>query len=314
MLNIQPLHNRMSYLYIIFLLFGIVLSKPYNKQYIVAAYFGIFDDDYIYTMRVNDTIQWSMFDRIYIAFATVNKYGELNNTHIYNNEKIFNIISLYKKARPNGKIFISSDYGDEIDKYYLYAAKNPVKFANSVVNYMNTFNINGYDIDWETSFINNWSNDLVNIITTCSKIFNTKYKITHTIWPEVHSTETVALLSNIVDEINIMSYGINIDNLEKLINQYNNSGFPYEKMMIGIETEFGESKEVILGKVNLVNKYHLAGVYIWRLDNDNMIMVNDTKIPTFKTTKLLYDIIFFVFLKDFLMTFYENLLFFYDIF
>ena len=108
-----------------------------------------------------------------------------------------------------------------------------------------------------------------------------KHKVTHAVWPYVHNPETVGLLKNIINQINIMSYGLSIPRIESLINIYNKFGFPYEKMIIGMETESKlENVNTITGKLELVRKYNLSGIFVWRLDND----------PDFKTTKMLYNV------------------------
>ena len=281
---------------IIFLLLCIIFEKfnTENNKFVVASYFGIFDDAYDDTMTINTTIPWNMFDRIYIPFVTIDKYGNLTNIHNIDHHKIKTVITMYRKVRPDGQVFVTTVYGWDMDDRYVYAANHPLKFSLSALKYFEKYNIDGVDLDWETFEINYYSKELVTLIKTCKTVFGNKYKITHTIWPYTHSPETVGLLANIVDEVNIMSYSIDIMNLEFLINQYHKCGFPYQKMILGIETESGtETKDIINGKINLVNKYNLSGVYVWRLDNDDRPIINNTASgpSTFKTTKILYNIL-----------------------
>ena len=271
----------------IFLFFSLISCKP-----LVSAYFAIFDDAYNSTMNVSKIIPWSMFDRIIISFAILDQNANLTNERTSDHSKILHIISLYKKAQPNGEIFISL-YG-EIDVLFLNAANHSTIFSQSVLRYLKRYNINGIDLDWETVFINKHANELVTLIKSCDQVFNGKYKITHAIWPYVHDPQTIGLLANIVDEINIMSYGFEISKIESLINQYHHAGFPYEKMVLGMETESeAETKETIAGKISLINKYNLSGIFVWRLDNDGIPVENNTNSgpPTFKTTKMLYDVL-----------------------
>jgi len=281
---------------IIFLLLCIIF-KEFNTENnrLVASYFGIFDEAYDDTMTVNTTIPWNMFDRIYIPFVTIDKYGNLTNIHNTDHNKIKTVITMYRKVRPDGKIFVTTVYGEDMDKRYVYAANHQLKFPLSALKYFEKYNIDGVDLDWETIGINSYSKELVTLIKTCKTVFGNKYKITHTIWPYVHSPETVGLLANIVDEVNIMSYSIDIVNLEFLINQYHKCGFPYHKMILGIESETEtETKNIIDGKINLINKYNLSGVFIWRLDNDGRPQINNTASgpSTFKTTKMLYNALY----------------------
>jgi len=282
----------MSIIYIACLLINFISAK-----FIVGSYFGIFDDGYTETMSINKTIPWVMFDRIYISFAILDEYGNLTNSNADYHKKILEIVSLYKRARPNGLVFISSTFGNFMDERYLYAANHSVEFSRSVLRYLEKYNIDGLDIDWETVQINKYATELITLITACKKLFKAKYKVTHAIWPNVHDAPTIGLLANIIDEINIMSYAtdISVYQLEYLIKQYHDSGFPYEKMIIGIETELvSESKNIIVAKVKLIHKYNLAGVFLYRLDNDDRPEINETNrgLPTFKTTKLLYDVLY----------------------
>jgi hypothetical protein len=99
-------------------------------------------------------------------------------------------------------------------------------------------------------------------------------------------------LAIIVDEINIMTYQFDIGSIESLINQYNGRGFPYEKMVLSIETETEkETKSTIAGKIELINKYNISEIFVWRLNN--ILMENDTLIgpPTFRTMRMLYNVL-----------------------
>ena len=143
-----------------------------------------------------------------------------------------------------------------------------------------------------TTSINGYSIELISLLKACNNAFNGKYKVTHAIWPYIHNPKTVGMLADVVDQINIMSYGYSFSTLEYLIKQYNDNGFPYEKMMVGIETERGtDTQELIIEKLDLVKKYNLGGIFEWRLDNDGIRIENGTKYgpPTFKTTKILYE-------------------------
>lgn len=256
-----------------------------------SAYFAFFDGAYDITMNVSKSIPWKMFDRIIVSFTTITEQANMTNNHMSDHLKILHIISLYKKARPDGEIFVSL-YGDSIDDRFVNAANHSDVFSRSVLEYLQKYNMTGLDIDWESRSINRYVNELITLIKSCNKVFKKKYKISHAIWPYVHAAETVGLLANQVDEINIMSYSLSTEFVELLINQYNASGFPYEKMVLGVETELGtETKNIIIGKVALMEKYNLRGIFLWRLDNDDIQLVDNSgkKIPTFKTTKMLYD-------------------------
>jgi GH18 family chitinase len=132
------------------------------------------------------------------------------------------------------------------------------------------------------------------LISACRKLFGNKYKITHAVWPYVHSEKTIGLLGEILDGINIMTYQEWPQNIEYLVKLYNKTGFPFEKMILGMETETEiEDVDSIYGKLQLINKYNLSGIFEWRLDNDGIPRISgkSTGPPTFKTTKMLYDLL-----------------------
>lgn len=268
----------MKYCKMLFLLFLFNLISSHKP--LISAYFGVFDDAYNSTMKISEVIPWKMFDRLIISFTNLDQYGNLTNENLNDIPRIKYVISLYKKFRPDGELFVSL-YDDRHERF-LYAANHSIIFSESVSRYLKRYNLNGLDLDWETYSINSYSHDLVALLKSCYG----KRKITHAIWPYVHDPKTVGLLANVVDQINIMSYGFSVSTIEYLIKQYNESGFPYHKMVLGMETESqSETKEIIIGKIELIKKYNLAGIFIWRLDNDDIVSGR----PTFKTTKMLYE-------------------------
>ncbi|MGA9099588.1 MAG: hypothetical protein WB392_11730, partial [Methanotrichaceae archaeon] len=114
---------------------------------IIAAYFLIFDEGYDETMSVPDDIPWNKINRLYIAFATVND-GVLTDatadgtSAVQAEEKIRNIVNLCHNGNPDAEIFISSNFGDQsIDDQYLEAAKDPQKFADSVLDYLQKYDL-----------------------------------------------------------------------------------------------------------------------------------------------------------------------------
>jgi hypothetical protein len=266
------------------MLFIFLLPFLLNAKPTITAYFGIFDDAYNITISHPQYIPWKLFDKIIVSF-TILKDGIMVNERDTDDTNIRHIFSLYKQAKPNGSISISL-YGEH-DGPFVNASDHPIIFANSVLNYLKKYNLNGFDLDWETFAINAYPNELVRLLGSCHKVFRNSYLLSHAIWPGVHYPNTIGLIANITHEINIMTYGLGANYIEALINQYNESGYPYEKMVLGIETERGtETKDTIRDKLDLVNKYGLKGLFIWRLDNDG-IYENE---PRFSTTQMLYEV------------------------
>ena len=274
-----------------------------------AAYFGIFDT-YIYdmAMRVKDTIPWVKINRLYIAFAMVSGTGELVDDTITMNAtdlipaaeceiRIKNIVNLCRTANPDTEILISSaPYIPEAN--YLEALKNPQKFADSVVRYVKKYNLDGFDMDWESPLI---KYDPV-VIAQLPVLFSTcrdtlratglnphgkPYKVTTSVG--YHIPKTVASLKDSVDGINIMSYGgPNADLLILMASQYLAAGFPAEKMIGGAtcETVDPETESTVAAKWSYVHQQNMGGMFAWRMDNDTRPSLGSS--PTFRVMNWLY--------------------------
>ena len=285
---------------------------PANGK-VIAAYFFILDNAYDASMSVKDAIPWKKVNRVYIAFATVHD-GVLTDfpsgnsqedraAREENGRKIRNIVALVRQGNPDADIFISSNFGDEkMDNEYLLAAQDPQKFADSVVDYLKTYDLDGYDMDWESRQINEDAPQLTALLSTCHAAFAAagsaphghSYLLTHTVWPGVESAVTVAGLKDSVDQVNIMSYGSgdNYD-LVSYADSYAQAGFPYGKMVGGVESENGytdgggpDTQTSVGAKCAYVKEYNLAGLFEWRMDND---MRTGDGPPTFQVTKWMSD-------------------------
>lgn len=275
---------------------------------IIAAYFLIFDEGYDQMMTVADAIPWDKINRLYIAFATVDD-GVLTDATADGTSaeeaegKIKNIVEMCRNGNPDAEIFISSDFGDQaIDDKYLEAARNPQKFADSVLDYLRKYDLDGYDMDWETYQINSYKEELQTLLSACNSTLKQAganphggpYKVSHTIWPGVHSPETAANLKDCVDNINIMTYGAESgDDLRSYAESYYEAGFPYEKMIGGVESELGylenggpDTPDSIKEKCEFAKENNLAGMFSWRLDND---MRDQGSPPTFQVASWLYE-------------------------
>jgi GH18 family chitinase len=280
---------------------------------ITAAYFYLFDDGYDEAMSVQDSIPWKKINRLYIAFATVDD-GNLTDKTTSDSpidqteQKIRNVVALCRQNNPDAEIFISSDFGDEsVDDQYLNAAEDPQRFADSVVEYLNKYDLDGYDMDWETRQINDYAPELQTLLSTCYSTLKQAgmnphgrpYKVSHTIWPGVHSPETVASLKDCIDNINLMTYGPGQDyDLEAYAESYHQAGFPYEKMIGGVESEFGytengghDSQDSIQEKCDYAKDVNLGGMFSWRLDNDVRTTdgITESGPPTFQVSSWLYE-------------------------
>jgi GH18 family chitinase len=284
-----------------------------EEEKIIAAYFFLFDGAYNEAMSVQDSIPWTKINRLYIAFATVDD-GVLTNKSTSDSpieeteQKIRNVVSLCRRGNPDAEIFISSDFGDQsVDDQYLEAARNPQQFADSVAEYLIYYDLDGYDMDWETRRINDYAPELQTLLSTCCATLkqagtnprSRPYKLSHTIWPGVHSPETVASLKDSVDNINLMTYGPGqAYDLKAYAESYYQAGFPYEKMIGGVESELGypengghDTQDSIQEKCAFVKENNLGGMFSWRLDNDMRTAdgLTESGPPTFQVASWLYE-------------------------
>ncbi len=285
---------------------------------VIAAYWYLYpdpnDDTYSLVMSASDRIPWKKVNRIYIGFATV-KDGMLTDLPAGDSAddaaqraemqgRIRNVVALCRQENPGAEIFITSNFGGELDDEYNAAAEDPQKFADSVLAYLKEYDLDGYDMDWESRQIDDYAPRLTSLLSACHATFaaagtnprGRPYLLTHTVWPGVESPETVAGLKDSVDQINIMSYGPgDTYDLASYADAYYQAGFPYGKMIGGVESESGypenggpDTQASVSSKCAYVKEHDLAGLFEWRMDND---MRPDNAPPTFQVTGWMSDCI-----------------------
>jgi GH18 family chitinase len=263
-------------------------------------------------MPAKDQIPWKKINRLYIGFATVRNgvltdlpTGESADDTTRRAEmqrRIREIVSLCRQNNPEAEIFITSNFGGVMDDEYLAAANDPQKFAKSVLSYLKTYELDGYDMDWESRSIDDYAPQLISLLSSCHATFaaagpnphGRPYKVTHAVWPGVESPETLASLKDSVDQINIMSYGPgDTYDLVSYADSYYQAGFPYEKMIGGVESETGytesggpDTQASVGAKCAYVKANNLAGLFEWRMDND---MRTGDGPPTFQVTRWMSD-------------------------
>ncbi|MGD0081517.1 MAG: glycosyl hydrolase family 18 protein [Methanoregula sp.] len=285
---------------------------PGEGPRVIAAYFYLFDPAYDAAISVQDQIPWKKVNRVYIGFATVRdgvladlpagSSAEETAQREVNEAKIRNVIALCRQGNPEAEIFITSNFGEGMDDQYLQAAQDPRKFADSVVTYLKEYGLDGYDMDWESRQIDDYAPQLTSLLSTCHATFaaagnnphGRPFGLTHTVWPGVESAQTVAGLKDSVDQINIMSYGPgDTYDLASCADTYYQAGFPYGKMIGGVESESGypesggpDTQASVAAKCAYVKENNLAGLFEWRMDND--MRINDGP-PTFQVTGWMSD-------------------------
>jgi GH18 family chitinase len=284
---------------------------------VIAAYWYLYpdpnDDTYPLVMPAKEKIPWTKINRLYIGFATVND-GVLTDLPTGDSpgdtarraemqRRIHEIVFLCRQNNPDMEIFIVSNFDEkELDPRYLAAAEDPQKFADSVVAYLKEYDLDGYDMDWESGQIDTYAPQLTSLLSTCHATFaaagptprGRSYLLTHTVWPGVESPETVAGLKDSVDQLNLMTYGTGDKyDLVSYANAYHDAGFPYEMMIGGLESEAEytdnvgpDTQESVAAKCGYVKAHHLAGLFVWRMDND---MRPDNGAPTYQVAGWMSD-------------------------
>lgn len=299
--------------FVLLALFLTLLSIPPvhgDDTPVIGAYFYLFDIGYDQALSVSDEIPWDQINRLYIAFATV-RDGNLTNIESEGSEsansRIRNVVALCRQKNPRAEIFISSNYGDAVTKEYLEAAKDPDRFAESVLAYLQDYDLDGYDMDWEDRDSNEYTAEQVALLQVCDTTFKApglltprgrQYGLTCTIWPGVHDPDTVASYADYVDQLNLMTYGPgDAYDLKTYATQYAEAGVPYGKMIGGVESEFGyqdngghDTSESVAEKGLVVQSLGLAGLMSWRIDSDMATPdgVTEEGPPTFQVTRWVY--------------------------
>ncbi len=284
---------------------------------VIAAYWYLYpdpnDDTYPLVMTAKENIPWTRINRLYIGFATV-KDGVLTDLPAGDSpedtarrtemqRRIREIVALCRQNNPDTEIFMVSNFDEkELDPQYLLAAEDPQKFADSVVAYLKTYDLDGYDMDWESGRIDEYAPQLTALLGACHATFaatgttprGRPYLLTHTVWPGVESAETVADLKDSVDQLNLMTYGTGGKyDLASYADAYHEAGFPYARMIGGLESESGygdnvgpDTRESVAAKCDYAKTHGLAGLFVWRIDND---IRPDNSPPTYQVTGWMSD-------------------------
>lgn len=294
-------------------LWGMLYGVKTNK--IVAQAFLIDGDTYVAAMDDPEKIPWDKFNRIYIAFAEVDATGALVEGKVNSDKnewenRLNSVVAQCRVHNPKTEIFLMSERGEEErTKNYLMAASDPASFAHTVYRILQTYDLDGFDLGWQNKLkINNYSLEVKAILDALRNKFDkvgvtprgSKYKLTYSVWPGSQSPELVASTRLSVDQINIMSFGTAPKySLEFYSRQYREAGFPYEKMIGGVESEISfadfaagdvDGKSSIAQKCALVNEMNMAGMFAWRLDNDYRTVdgITESGVPSFRVASWLW--------------------------
>ncbi len=277
--------------------FGFLLPKKGSKKAyspIIAQYVGVNFNPNMPKILAENLIPFKLMNRVYLAFA-----GIIDNRLTYQADiNIFRqTILAIRQQNPKAQILITSaPYQGGV---YVDAAKNADLFADSIVEFIRKFGLDGYDMDWEDGIDATSLNILLKTISeklqAASKQDGKKYFLTLAVWPYPNNYD-IDFINKYVDNINIMSYGVG-DGLKSDAEEYVSQGMDPAKIIGGVETEADYSGGVdTLGpNGSIAQKAHyaitrvppLAGMFGWRADND--YVNKNTGLPSCSGARCLYN-------------------------
>lgn len=260
-----------------------------HAQPIVAQYFGIWvNHGQSWQQKFRSDTPFDKLNRLYIAFGKiVDENGAFMIEFDGSTDHVQQLIARMKIQNPAADIFLTVG-GDDGSQSYGGAANDP-EFAQNVLQFLNEYGFNGFDIDWQNNLNESDLDSLVqNLYSTLHA--NNK-KLTLDVWPFPDPAYDISVLKNNLDQINIMSYGTGIS-LGNCTNSFLAAGFPLNQMIGGIETETGYnqfggttdtlgSSGTIAQKSSYALQNGMAGMMEWRLDND-YASATDPNNPTYQ--------------------------------
>ncbi|MCP4178395.1 MAG: glycoside hydrolase family 18 protein [bacterium] len=215
-------------------------------------------------------------DRLEIAFARINT-DDPDNAFLYYPDtvldKVTKTITEAKNENKNIEIIAQMDWASKLaplveDKT---KAKNRLDtFAKSIPAFLNKHKLTGVDFDWE-SVPGKMTTDLATyLFIQTNTYFNNKYIMSVT--PDGSTPTGQSLNINVVnklfDAVIVQSY-----NRVYYIDNYIKAGIKPSILFCGICSEndggFYPPKSDISPYIKKVEEYKLAGLYAWRVDNDN---------------------------------------------
>lgn len=266
----------MKKILISFIFFTISLFTTLTAQAkpIIAEYFGIWTEPgQAWEDKFRSETPFDKLNRLYISFAKIVKKPDGHFTIDFDGDPnhAIDIINRMKKVNPTAEIFIIAG-GDNNQNSYGGAA-NDTEFASNVRAFLEKYQLNGFDIDWESSLEKTTLNRLVTQLY--AELHPHGFLLTLDVWPFVTNAYDMNVLKNNLDQMNIMSYGA-ARRLDDIVPSFVKAGFPANKLIGGIITETGyyditdtlDSNGSIAKKSAYAREHGLAGMMGWRMDND----------------------------------------------
>ncbi|OQP54504.1 glycoside hydrolase [Niastella yeongjuensis] len=246
-----------------------------------------------------NAIQYSKVTHINYAFLNCNGNGTLQG--LDNPGKLSSLVS---KGHANGvKVMISvGGWNDgNTDNFEAMAGNstNRNTFVQAMINFVNQYNLDGIDIDWEYPRAGQSANNYLTLMTTLSNEMHSRGKLLTAAVVGDGGSSILNGVFNVVDFLNLMAYDYNdyqhstFAYGQQSMNYWRGRGLPKEKCILGVPF-YGRPGSIAYvdllarganpyndtyngigynGITTIKNKTNLAfdngnGIMIWELSND----------------------------------------------
>lgn len=264
---------------------------------IIAQYFGIWTErGQAWEDKFREDTPFTKLNRLYLTFGKIiNKSDHHHWVQFDGHEqRALAVIERVRKVNPDAEIFVVIG-GNGDPTSYGGASRDP-KFAGNVLAFLQKYDLDGVDVDWEEGL------DKEKLSSLLTSLYNTLhpagFKLTFDAWQYVSPAYDIPYIRDYVDQINLMSFGTGIS-LNVCVSDYIHSGLPASKIIGGIESETGYNQfggitdtlgmaGSIERKARFAKDMGLAGMMARRLDNDYAAK-SSLMYPTYKGAIALWD-------------------------
>ena len=209
---------------------SILLITPAKAEQkpVIAEYFGIWGTQSEWVSKFRNDTPLDKLNRLYVAFAKIIKtkdgYLDINfddNDNDPTHKHALDLIARTRQINPQAEILITLG-GKCLADSFCGAANDP-NFAKNVNAFLQKYNWQGLDIDWEQELDKNALNKLVKNLS--AELHPDKLLLTLDVWYDVNSAYDPQTLAKYVDQMNIMSYGV-YRHLSDIVPKFTDAGFP----------------------------------------------------------------------------------------
>lgn len=260
--------------------FYIELEAKKNTDPIMGAYVSEFDNS-------QPNLAHAPFDKVnfyWIAFANPvmgnNNHAKMewqSPPFVNNGPEIINLIH---SKNPTAPIFISNlVYTTGPCTAFNQAADDPL-FPTTLVKFLQQYpGVTGYDLDIEYPNCN-----VAEMIAHIAPVLHEnhfKLSLSVPFGIGFYPQESIKIFKTYLDFLTLQSYW---GGVEQAIQDWLQAGFKANQLIPGVSSEDHYNQASIDESASLVKQYQLAGIFNWRLDNDNRVNGE----PQFNTTKRIW--------------------------